>query len=219
LEIRMRGKHLLAYVALVLGSGAGFAARAVDPATLANAGTGTIAACASCHGKDGGGQASFPRLAGMNASYLLKQLADFDSGARANGVMQPIAKALSAEDRLAITRYYAAMPVPATQARPGPASDSPGEKLALLGKWEEGVPACVQCHGPGGIGVGDSFPAIAAQPAGYITAQLRAWQAGTRKNDPIELMRHLSAKLSAAEIKAVSEWFSLQPATAGGGSR
>lgn len=209
----MRGKNLLASGAMVLGVLAFPSAWAIDPATLANTGTGTIAACASCHGKDGGGQASFPRLAGMNATYLLKQLGDFDSGTRANGVMQPIAKALTPEDRVAITNYYAAMPVPAAQTgvAPAPDPDSPGERLAL--------PACVQCHGPGGIGVGDAFPAIAAQPADYITAQLRAWQAGTRKNDPIELMRHLSAKLSASEVKAVSEWFSRQPATAAGGSR
>ncbi|WP_036210659.1 c-type cytochrome [Novilysobacter arseniciresistens] len=217
----MRGKNLLASGALLLGVLALPSAWAIDPATLANAGTGTIAACASCHGKDGGGQASFPRLAGMNATYLLKQLGDFDSGARSNAVMQPIAKALSPEDRVAITSYYAEMPVPAAQTGPAPAPDPdrPGEKLALLGKWNDGIPACVQCHGPGGIGIGDAFPAIAAQPAGYITAQLRAWQAGTRKNDPIELMRHLSAKLSASDIKAVSEWFSRQPATAAGGSR
>ena len=77
----MRGKNLLASGALLLGVLALPSAWAIDPATLANAGTGTIAACASCHGKDGGGQASFPRLAGMNATYLLKQLGDFDSSA------------------------------------------------------------------------------------------------------------------------------------------
>lgn len=214
----MQGKTLLASGALVLGALSMSPAHAVDPATLANTGTGTIAACASCHGKDGGGQASFPRLAGMNAAYLLKQLADFDSGTRANAVMQPIAQALSAEERTRITRYYAAMPVPQAQTRTAPADEpgSPGARLALRGKWSDGVPACVQCHGPGGTGVGDAFPAIAAQPAGYIAAQLRAWQAGTRRNDPIELMRHLSANLSASEITAVSEWFSLQPATPGG---
>lgn len=217
----MRGTTLLASGALVLGVLAFSSAWAVDPATLANTGTGTIAACASCHGKDGGGQASFPRLAGMNATYLLKQLGDFDRGTRANAVMQPIAKALAPEDRVAITRYYAALPVPAAQTGPAPASApaGPGETLALLGKWSDGVPACVQCHGPGGTGVGDAFPAIAAQPAGYIAAQLQAWQAGTRKNDPLELMRHLSEKLSPSEVRAVSDWFSRQPATAAGGSR
>lgn len=218
----MRGKNLLASCAVVLLGLSFSPSWAVDPATLANTGTGTIAACASCHGKDGGGLASFPRLAGMNANYLLKQLGDFDSGARSNGVMQPIAKALSPEDRVAIARYYAAMKVPPSQRAQAPAAPNtgnPGATLALLGKWSVGVPACVQCHGPGGMGVGDSFPAIAAQPAGYIAAQLRAWQAGTRKNDPVELMRHLSAKLSEAEVNAVSEWFSLQPVIAVGNSR
>ncbi len=218
----MQGKTLLASGALVLGALSMSPARADDPATLANTGAGTITACASCHGKDGGGQASFPRLAGMNAAYLLKQLGDFDSGARANAVMQPIAQALSAEERVDISRYYAAMPIP--QAQSGAATvtagpGSPGAVLAQRGKWSAGVPACVQCHGPGGIGVGDAFPAIAAQPAGYIAAQLRAWQSGTRKNDPLELMRHLSAKLSESEVTAVSEWFARQPATAAGGAR
>lgn len=218
----MCAKTLLASAALALGTLGAPPAQAADPATLANTGTGTLAPCASCHGKDGGGQASFPRLAGMNAAYLLKQLGDFDSGIRANEVMQPIAKALSPEERAEMARYYAAMPVPQAQASQAPAPaepDSPGATLALRGKWSAGVPACVQCHGPGGTGVGDSFPAIAAQPAGYIASQLRAWQAGTRKNDPIELMRHLSAELSESEVKAVSEWFSRQPATPAGGSK
>ena len=219
----MSAKTLLASAALASGLLGASPAQAVDPATLANTGTSTLAPCSSCHGKDGGGQASFPRLAGMNATYLLKQLGDFESGTRANGIMQPIAKALSPEERAQMARYYAAMPVPQTlQGAQAPASaepDSPGASLALRGKWSVGVPACVQCHGPGGTGVGDAFPAIAAQPAGYIAAQLRAWQAGTRKNDPIELMRHLSSKLSEADIEAVSDWFSRQPATPQGGSR
>lgn len=218
----MRGQNLMASSALVLGLLFLPTAWAVDPATLANKGSGTIAACASCHGPDGAGQSTFPRLAGMNANYLRKQLDDFENGSRANAVMEPIAKALTPEDRVAITAYYAAMPVPGTDtaAAPGPEPDEgdPGARLALRGNWDEGIPACVQCHGPGGMGVGDAFPAIAAQPADYIAAQLRAWQEGTRQNDPIELMRHLSARLSASDIQAVSAWFSQQPAsTAGGG--
>ncbi len=193
---------------------------AVDPATVANVGSGAVAACASCHGKDGGGQASFPRLAGMNAAYLLKQLQDFDSGSRDNAVMKPIAHALSPADRNDMAHYYAALPIPAALARaalPATADGGPGSRLAARGQWSKGVPACVQCHGPGGIGVGDHFPAIGGQPAGYIAAQLQAWQKGTRRNDPLELMRHLSGQLTADEITAVSEWFARQPAVATAG--
>lgn len=192
---------------------------AADPVAIATQGSSTLPACASCHGMDGGGQASFPRLAGMNAAYLLKQMQDFASDSRTNAVMQPIAKTLSPADRAAMADYYAALPIPSALAKPAPpapGSGDAGARLATRGKWSQGVPACVQCHGPGGVGVGDNFPSIAGQPASYIAAQLRAWQAGTRKNDPLELMRHLSTRLTTGEITAVSEWFARQPAVATG---
>ena len=190
---------------------------AVDPATIASQGSGQVPACASCHGKDGGGQASFPRLAGMNAAYLLKQLDDFAGGSRDNAVMKPIALALSAEDRKALAAHYAGLPIAKVAATASPiAAGSAGERLATRGAWSRGVPACVQCHGPGGVGVGANFPALAGQSSGYISAQLQAWQKGTRKNDPLELMRHLAARLDAGEVQAVSDWFAAQPPTAAG---
>lgn len=194
-------------------------ARGVEPVTLAQRGAGQATACATCHGKDGGGQGSFPRLAGMNSAYLLRQLQDFAEGRRSSAVMQPIAKALSPADRTAMSGYYAALPIP--PAPGGTARSyrdaSQGAQLAMRGDWSKGVPACVQCHGPGGIGVGENFPAIAGQPAGYISAQLLAWKAGTRTNDPLGLMGHLSRRLSNEEIGAVSEWFAGQPAIPAGG--
>jgi len=208
-------------VALLMAmSIASASASAADPATIAQQGSGQTTACASCHGKDGGGQASFPRLAGMNATYLLKQLQDFTNGLRTNAVMQPIAATLSPADRTAMARYYAGLPIPAATlaTMQAPAADgSPGARLATRGHWSQGIPACVQCHGPGGVGIGDNFPAIAGQPAGYIAAQLNAWRNGTRKNDPLELMRHLSRRLTDDEIKAVSEWFARQPVVPAGG--
>ena len=208
---------LFAVLALMLLPSA--PARAADPATIANAGTGTVVACASCHGKDGGGMASFPRLAGMNAAYLLKQLQDFAGGSRGNAVMKPIAAALSPAERDAMASYYADMPIPAALAGaavPAAPDASRGALLATRGMWSKGVPACVQCHGPGGVGVGAGFPALAGQPSGYLASQLQAWQKGTRKNDPLQLMQHLSRSLTAAEIKAVSDWFARQPATVSG---
>lgn len=186
---------------------------AIEPATIANQGTGNQAACAGCHGKDGGGQGSFPRLAGMNASYLLKQLSDFASGSRDSAIMKPIVAVLSPDDRKAVAGYFAQLPIPKAGAPIESASaESIGKQLAMRGVWSKEVPACVQCHGPGGVGVGSSFPALAGQSSSYITGQLQAWQRGTRRNDPLELMRHIASKLSADEVSAVSEWFARQPA-------
>ena len=109
---------------------------AVDASTLATLGKAHgVASCASCHGADGAGQvaAGFPRLAGLNGAYLRKQLDDFASGARENAVMRPIATALDADERKAISDYYAKLPIPAALAKPAaenPKDDSPGALLA-----------------------------------------------------------------------------------------
>jgi cytochrome c553 len=201
------------------------AAGATTAQTLASQGNGHGAPpCQSCHGADGGGQAAagFPRLAGLDGAYLRKQLEDYAKGTRADAVMQPIAQALSADERGAVAAYYARLPVPAkapaTQAADGPA-DGIGATLARRGRWSERVPACEQCHGPGGVGVGANFPPLAGQPAAYIEAQLKAWQQGTRRNDPLELMRHLSRALSARDIAAVAQWFAAQPLPARSGRK
>lgn len=193
---------------------------AVDAAAIARQGNDKGAApCMACHGDDGGGQAAagYPRLAGLDAAYLQKQLEDFASGSRMNPVMQPSANALDAAERHALALYYSQLPLPSGQAvTPAPPAGGLGAELALRGDWSRGVPACVQCHGPGGVGVGAHFPPLAGQSANYIKAQLSAWQNGSRRNDPLQLMRHLSAALNAKDIDAVASWFAAQPLTATG---
>ena len=68
----------------------------------------------------------------------------------------------------------------------------------------------------GGSGVGANFPPLAGQPAAYIAAQLRAWQQGTRRNDPLQLMQHVAKQLTPQEIQAVAGWFAAQPLPAKG---
>ena len=209
-------RRLFGIVALA-GIGMPPAALAIDAAAIANAGNGRGAApCMACHGADGAGQAAAgnPRLAGLDAAYLQKQLDDFASGARSNPVMQPMATALSEDERHAMATYYSQLPLAAKPATALPAPDSAGAVLATRGDWSRGVPGCVQCHGPGGSGVGANFPPLAGQPAGYIEAQLKAWQQGTRHNDPLQLMQHLSAALSAQDIDSVAAWFAAQPVPA-----
>lgn len=195
----------------------GASAQTASPEIIASKGDGAIVACATCHGSDGAGTGTFPRLAGLNAEYMRRQLEDFTNGRRENAVMQPIAEALGEEGWVAMSNYFADMAVAAASG-PVPGEDgSVGARIALRGAWNRQVPACVQCHGPGGIGVGEDFPAIAGQPAGYIVAQLKAWREGTRSNDPLELMRHLAAELSDEEVEQVADWFARQsPVPAGG---
>ncbi|WP_313481185.1 c-type cytochrome [Stutzerimonas kunmingensis] len=167
-------------------------------------------ACGTCHGADAMGMAAagFPRLAGISAGYTRKQLEDFRSGARSNPVMQPIAAALSDEEMDAVAAMLEARPAPvfASIGRAEKA-EGVGPRLALRGAWERNIPECVACHGPAGIGVGESFPPLAGQSTQYLSAQLNAWRQGTRKNDPNDLMGHIARAMTDDEVQAVAEYF------------
>lgn len=188
----------------------------VDAARIAAEGNGAGAApCQSCHGADGAGQATagFPRLAGLDEHYLARQLDAFADGSRANPVMQPVARALSSEERQALAVFYSRLPGPKVSAQPqatGP-QDGLGQQLATRGRWDQGVPPCERCHGPDGVGVGSHFPPLAGQPASYLASQLRAWRDGTRRNDPLQLMQSVSRTLDEKDIDAVAAWFAARP--------
>jgi cytochrome c553 len=173
--------------------------------------------CIACHGTHGEGNAAngFPRLAGLPAPYLRAQMSAFADGQRENPVMAPIARILSADETQAVSLYFAGLPAP-DLPNSAPVSASPGTLLALEGRWSAKLPPCVACHGPGGIGVGTSFPPLAGQPALYLEAQLEAWQQRKRQPGPLGLMQAVARRLSPSDIAAVSRWFAAQPA---GGAR
>ncbi len=132
---------------------------ALDGATITEQGNGQGApGCSSCHGPGGEGQpsAGFPRLAGLDGGYLMKQLQEFASGKRANEIMGPIAKSLSDADMRALGAYYAGLATPKSQDEEtaDAAAVSAGVALAMHGDWSRELPGCGQCHGPSGQGVG-----------------------------------------------------------------
>lgn len=205
----MLSRYTVAALALALSVALPVSA-APDGAVIVKQGNGSgTPACATCHGENGVGQASanFVRLAGLGQAYLAKQLRDFESGARENPVMKPIASALKNAEKAAVARYYAALPRPRVPAEP--ADDQTlarGEALARQGGWDRELPACFQCHGENGRGVPPNFPAIAGQSASYAVLQMNAWRAGARRNDPVGLMTAVAAKLSDDDIKAVAAY-------------
>lgn len=145
-----------------------------------------------------------------------QQLQNFRSDKRINPVMQPIAKSLSRKEVSLIAAYYAALPIPvSTTEGSNQALLSKGEILATRGDWDHEIPACFQCHGPNGEGMGHTFPSITGQSAMYISNQIAAWKSGTRTNDSVGLMKSVADKLSAAQIEAVSTYLANQQSTNG----
>ena len=53
------------------------------------------------------------------------------------------------------------------------------------------------------------YPRIAGQHAEYTEAQLRAFRAEERANDPNKMMRMVAVKMTDPEIKAVSDYFAV----------
>ncbi len=66
-----------------------------------------LPACASCHGVDGAGTDSLPRLAGQHKRYLSSQLSEFNSRKRTNdnAIMHSIASKLTELEREAVALY------------------------------------------------------------------------------------------------------------------
>ena len=175
-------------------------------ADLVGAGSSDEWACSSCHGESGEGSLNVPRLAGLPAGYLIKQLNDYQSGARHNDNMQFVVKALSSEELVALGHYYADLDTPPSAKTAFNGDLERGRQLALEGDWSIDAPACFSCHGSSGWGVGEIFPAIAGQHPVYTFTQLNDWHNGDRSNSPIGLMKSVAGQLSRQDMQSVADY-------------
>ncbi len=179
---------------------------AVQAAGDPGAGQTKAAACAGCHGADGNSPApNFPKLAGQHATYIVKELRDFKSGARKDPVMSPQVLALSDQDMEDIAAWFE------SRTPAGGSADEAlvarGEALFRAGNASSGVSACAACHGPAGTGNAPArFPRLAGQHAQYTVKQLQDFARGTRSNDAGKMMRNIAARMKPAEIEAVASY-------------
>ena len=162
-----------------------------------------ITACAGCHGAAGNsGSGAWPKLAGQQAGYLVKQLQDFKSGARANPVMTGMSASLELKDMQDIAAYLSKQTQKGATAKNKDTIEM-GQAIYRGGIAGKNVPACAGCHGPAGAGIPVQYPRIGGQWSDYTEAQLTAFRSGARKNLQ---MSAISARLSDLEIKAVSDY-------------
>ena len=162
--------------------------------------------CAGCHNADGNSVApANPKLAGLNAEYINKQLANFKSGERKSAVMAGMAAGLSEADMLNLAAYYSAQKPKSATAKDKTVAEQ-GEKIFRGGVLGAGVPACASCHGAHGQGIPAQFPRLAGQHGDYVYAQLNAFRVGERANDAAKMMRTIAAKMTDADMKAVSAY-------------
>lgn len=168
-------------------------------------------ACAACHGPDGNSAiAANPKIAGQIPEYLHKQLRNFKAAGgkqpeRVNAIMNGMVASLSEEDMGNLAAYYAGQPLKPETAKNRQTIEL-GQRIYRSGDASKGLPSCAGCHGPTGAGIPAQYPRISGQFAEYTEAQLKAFRAGERANDPNKMMRMVAVKMTDAEVKAVSDY-------------
>lgn len=169
---------------------------------LSGGGAGARNACFTCHGLDGMGDGdAVPRLAGMDAGYLQKQMQDYADDRRRDDVMSGIARRLNDDERRSVVAWYASLPV-----ADGPSNSAPSPVIYARGDPRRGIIACATCHGDQGQGLGPGNPSVAGQPAAYTREQLMRWKRTDRRNDPRGVMTAAVAPLTSAEMDEIAAW-------------
>ena len=160
--------------------------------------------CSICHGKEGESASPiYPRLAGQNAEYIARQLADFKSGKRASETMKPQAQDLTPEEMAALASFFAQKPGKARRAG-DPELLGVGRYVFDHGNRFSGLPACASCHGAKGHGT-PQLPRLAGQHPRYVEEQLKQFNKRERTNDNA-IMHTVASKLTEMEAHAVAEY-------------
>ena len=73
------------------------------------------------------------------------------------------------------------------------------------GNRATGVPGCVGCHLPNGVG-NPRYPRLAGQRQTYVVQQLMNFKSGTRSNDRAGVMRAVAGRLTDEEMRGVAEY-------------
>ena len=139
--------------------------------------------CYACHGPQAEGVLAKggPKLTGLSADYIARQLTHFRDGVRGasfddvNGRQMPMAANSLTDQQVQLLAGFLASLQPKIVA----------EQFPLGGDAERGKALydarCLSCHGPGGSGnAALNGPALAGQQNSYLVRQYKIYQSGVR---------------------------------------
>lgn len=159
-------------------------------------------ACQTCHGPIGNSVvATFPRLNGQQADYIIAELKQFHDHSRddphARAYMWGMASQLDNSIIAAIAKYFASQKP--TEPQKGGELAAQGEKIFMNGVETRDIPPCATCHGAHGDG-NSVIPQIAGQHADYLKSQLEAFRTLLR---PSDVMHANTKEMTDSEIEAI----------------
>ena len=157
-----------------------FAAFNVDAGPLDSPGAQKALVCSACHGFAGNSPGNtVPILAGINANYFKKAIKDYAEGKRSSPEMEPYSKYVMQFGIDDIANYFAAQKKQPPKVKADAKAVSRGATLATQ---------CAACHGAKGEGDAERvIPALRAQAAGFLQAQLALFKEDKRKPEDAEL--------------------------------
>lgn len=174
----------------------------------ADAGRNKAITCTACHGAEGNSISPlWPNIAGQNARYLADQMFAFKNDDRRDPLMSTQVMMLSDEDIYDLAVYFEGLPG-AAQAVADPRLIDRAEALYRGGNADNGVAACIACHGPTGRGnPAAGYPALNGQHAAYTAKQLNDYASGSRTSDGVtHVMRDTAERLSQEDIQALASY-------------
>ena len=156
--------------------------------------------CTRCHGEAGMPvNPDIPITWGQNYYYLYVQLKDYASGRRANEIMNPIAAALSKEERQALAKHFSEQPWPRTTF------PAPDDATALQAEQAMTAGACTECH-LGNLHGRSGIPRVAGQQPVYLDKTMLELKNKVRKNAPAK--SSLFATFPDEDLKALAAYLS-----------
>jgi cytochrome c553 len=164
------------------------------------------AKCRKCHGDNGVSEdPEDVNIAGLSASYLYKQLADYKDRNRDDRDMYKAMKDLDGQQMADLAAWFASLePAPPAEDR----NMSPEVlKLVNYGDPTRDVKACGACHGWDGMGGQFDHPALNGQHREYLIYTLTEFRDGDRENDIYARMRSAVAGLTDEEIEALAAYY------------